>query len=707
MNYTANNPNSGFGFHLDAVRGIFGGLIYSRNKVSMSKRTLVTSALPYANGPIHLGHLAGAYLPADLYVRFMRLCEEDVLFICGSDEHGVPITIAADKEGVSPQDIVDRYHFMNKDIFERVGISFDYYGRTSSAVHHQVSSDFFSTLHDKGIFKKKTEKQLFDAQAGKFLADRYVKGTCPKCGNPDAYGDQCEKCGTSLSPSELIHPKSMLTGSEPELRETEHWYLPLGSLQPEIEAWLDTRKGWKNNVMGQCKSWISGGLTDRAVTRDLNWGVPVPLDEAKGKVLYVWFDAPIGYISATKEWAIQQGDESKWKDYWQNENSRLIHFIGKDNIVFHCIMFPAMLMKHGNFILPENVPANEFLNLEGRKLSTSRGWAVWVHEYLETFDADCLRYVLGTIMPENKDSDFSWKDYQTRVNSELADILGNFIFRTLSFTNRFFDTKVPELINPNSLDLSTLNEISSIKSQIETAYKEFRLRDAISLSMNLARVGNRYFTETEPWKVLKADPVMAGTSIHVCLQLVAALSIIFDPILPGKMKTLRQYLHLDTVQWATIGSTMLEAGQQVEQGEILFTKIEDDRIEAQIAKLHNSDNKDISVIYEPLAEEIEYDSFISNDLRTAVIIDAERMPKSKKLLRLTVDIGFETRQILSGIAEHFEPNEVIGKQVVIVANLKPRKMMGIDSQGMILMANNPDGSLSFVESKGEPGSRIS
>lgn len=673
----------------------------------MSKRTLVTSALPYANGPIHLGHLAGAYLPADLFVRFKRLCGEDILFICGSDEHGVPITIAADKEGVTPQDIVDRYHYMNKEIFERAGISFDYYGRTSSPVHHQVSSDFFTTLHDKGIFKKKTEKQLYDAEAGKFLADRYVKGECPKCGNPEAYGDQCEKCGTSLSPSELINPKSMLTGSEPELRETEHWYLPLGDLQPEIEAWLDTRKGWKNNVMGQCKSWISGGLTDRAVTRDLNWGVPVPLENAEGKVLYVWFDAPIGYISATKEWAIQQGDESKWKDYWQSDDSRLIHFIGKDNIVFHCIMFPAMLMKHGDFVLPDNVPANEFLNLEGRKLSTSRGWAVWVHEYLENFDADYLRYVLGTIMPENKDSDFSWKDYQTRVNSELADILGNFIFRTLSFTNRFFEGKVPELVDPSDLDVSTLNEITSLKFQIETAYNDFRLRDAISLSMNLARVGNRYLTETEPWKTRKTDPVTAGNSIHVCLQVVAALSVIFDPILPGKMNILRQYLDLSAFDWSTIGSSILKPGQEVQQGEILFNKIEDEIIEAQIAKLHASDTKTVTVNYEPLADEIEYEDFIKNDLRTAVITEAEKMPKSKKLLRLIVDLGFEKRQILSGIAEYFEPEDVLGKKVVIVANLKPRKMMGLDSNGMILMATNPDGSLSFVESNGQPGSRIS
>jgi methionyl-tRNA synthetase len=672
----------------------------------MSKRTIVTSALPYANGPLHLGHLAGAYLPADLFVRFKRLCGEDIIFICGSDEHGVPITIAAEKEGITPQDIVDRYHTMNKAVFGQVGISFDYYGRTSSPIHHQVSSDFFESLHKKGVFKKMTEFQLYDAKAGKFLADRYVKGTCPKCGNADAYGDQCEKCGTSLSPSELINPKSMLTGSEPELRETEHWYLPLGDLQPEIEAWLDTRKGWKNNVMGQCRSWLNAGLTDRAVTRDLNWGVPVPLDGAEGKVLYVWFDAPIGYISATKEWAIQQGDESLWKSYWQDSDSRLIHFIGKDNIVFHCIMFPAMLMKHGDYILPDNVPANEFLNLEGRKLSTSRGWAVWVHEYLDEFDADYLRYVLGTIMPENKDADFSWKDFQTRVNSELADILGNFLFRTLSFTNRFFEGKVPTLNNPSELDQSTLQEISVQKDLISTAYNEFRLRDAINLSMNLARIGNRYLTETEPWKSRKTNPDSAANSIYVCLQVVAALSILFEPILPRKMNILRGYLGLTDVTWAHVGPNMLSTGCLIEPGEILFTKVEDELIDKQITKLHATDLANESISYEPISDFVEYDEFIKSDLRTGLILEAELLPKSKKLLKLLVDLGFEKRQILSGIAEYFKPENVIGKKVIVVANLQKRKLMGFDSEGMILMATNPDGSLSMVESSGEPGSRI-
>lgn len=678
----------------------------------MKKRTLVTSALPYANGPLHLGHLAGAYLPADLYVRYKRLLGEDIVFICGSDEHGVPITIAAEKEGVTPQDIVDRYHELNKSVFKKAGISFDYYGRTSSEVHHQVSSDFFKTLLDKGMFRKKTEKQLFDAEAGKFLADRYVKGTCPKCGNPEAYGDQCEKCGTSLSPSELIDPKSALTGSKPEFRETEHWYLPLGEFQNDIEAWLDTRNGWKNNVLGQCKSWLNAGLTDRAVTRDLNWGVPVPVPGAEGKVLYVWFDAPIGYISATKEWAIEKGEPELWKKYWQDEESHLIHFIGKDNIVFHCIMFPAMLMKHGEFILPENVPANEFLNLEGKKLSTSRGWAVWLHEYLEEFDADNLRYVLGTILPETKDSDFSWKDYQSRVNGELADILGNFLFRTLSFTGRFFDGKVPELVEPTAFDTDTLSEIAQHRDEISKAYDEFRLRDAISLTMNLARIGNKYLTETEPWKARKENPIKAANSIHICLQLSAALGTLFDPILPHKMAKLREYLGVNLSSWNDVNSTLLSTGDPIQTGEILFAKIEDEIIEKQIQKLHSSSDQasvmpNDTLEYDPIADEIIFEDFVKIDLRTAVIIHAEKMPKSKKLLKLQVDLGFEQRQILSGIAEYFTPEDVLGKKVVIVANLKKRKMLGEDSEGMILMASDPDGSLKFVTSDGLPGSRIS
>jgi len=675
----------------------------------MSKRTLVTSALPYANGPLHLGHLAGAYLPADLYVRYKRLAGDDVVYICGSDEHGVPITIAADKENVTPQDIVDRYHRMNMDVFDRVGISFNYYGRTSSAIHHEVSSSIFKTLHDKGNFRKKTEKQLFDPQAGKFLADRYVKGTCPKCSYPEAYGDQCEKCGTSLSPSELINPKSMLTGSEPELRETEHWYLPLGEFQPEIEAWLDTRVNWKPNVIGQCRSWLNTGLTDRAVTRDLNWGVPVPLEGAEGKVLYVWFDAPIGYISATREWAESINQPELWKSYWMDEDTDLIHFIGKDNIVFHCIMFPATLMKHGGFVLPKNVPANEFLNLEGQKLSTSRGWAVWLHEYLDAFEPDLLRYALGTTMPENKDSDFSWKDFQTRVNSELADILGNFVFRTLSFTDRFFDGTVPELQNPNQADLAALGEISNAQSAVAEAYENFHFRDAISLTMNLARTGNKYLTDTEPWKTRKTDLNACANSIHVCLQITAALSVLFEPLLPFSMARLRTYLNLNECNWQTVSNQMLKHGGRVQAGEILFKKVDDEQIEAQIQKLQGNSSTSPSketAPYREIADEVTFEDFQRLDLRTGLVISAEKVPKSQKLLKLNVDLGFETRQIMSGIAEYFSPDEIVNRKVLVVSNLKPRKIMGQESNGMILMANNRDGTLSLVESNGEPGSLI-
>jgi methionyl-tRNA synthetase len=673
----------------------------------MSKRTLVTSALPYANGPIHLGHLAGAYLPADLYVRYKRLTGADIVYICGSDEHGVPITIAADKEGLTPQDIVDRYHKMNAAVFERIGISFDYYGRTSSPVHYEVSSSIFKTLHNKGVFRKKTESQLYDPEAGKFLADRYVKGTCPKCGNTEAYGDQCEKCGTSLSPAELIDPRSMLTGAKPEHRETEHWYLPLGELQPEIEAWLNTRENWKQNVMGQCKSWLNAGLSDRAVTRDLNWGVPVPLDDAKGKVLYVWFDAPIGYISATKEWGIQKGDPELWKTYWMDQDTDLLHFIGKDNIVFHCIMFPATLMQHGGFILPKNVPANEFLNLEGQKLSTSRGWAVWLQDYLEDFDADVLRYALGTTLPETKDSDFSWKEFQNRNNSELADILGNFLFRTLSFTDRFFEGKVPELVSPTERDLAALSEITRLRDDVASAYEKFQLREAISLTMNLARLGNKYLTETEPWKTRKTDLQACANSIHVCVQISAALSVLFEPVLPHKMAELRSYLGVELIEWQHVSDKMLKSGEKIKQGQILFAKIEDEKIQEQIDKLLQTTKALQPKKYIAVSDEVEFDDFLKLDLRAAKVIAAEPIAKSKKLLRLQIDLGFEKRQILSGIAEYFKPEDVLGKTVTVVANLKPRKIMGELSQGMILMASDTDGSLKLIETDGEPGAKIS
>jgi len=675
----------------------------------MSKRTLVTSALPYANGPIHLGHLAGAYLPADLYVRYKRLTGEDIIHICGSDEHGVPITIAAEKEGVDPQDIVDHFHKQNKQIFENFGIAFDYYGRTSSPVHHKTSQDFFTKLYEDGVFVKKTEEQLYDPKAEMFLPDRYVKGTCPNCGYEEAYGDQCENCGTSLSPTELINPKSAITGDIPETKKTEHWYLPLGDFQKKLEDWIETRKNWKPNVVGQVKSWLNDGLTDRAVTRDLSWGVPVPLDEAKGKVLYVWFDAPIGYISATKEWAEKQGDPELWKTYWQDEDTDLIHFIGKDNIVFHCIMFPATLMAYGEYVLPKNVPANEFLNLEGKKLSTSRGWAVWLNEYLEDFEPDLLRYVLGTILPETKDSDFSWEDFQNKVNSELADILGNFVYRTTSFTEKYFDSKVPELKNPTDKDKEALDQIKVQKEKVSAAYEQFRLREAIAETMNLARVGNKYFTDMEPWRTRKEDSEVCGNTLHVCLQITAALSLLFDPILPNKMAELRNELNItEKPNWDEITDSIVKSGSKIKKGAILFEKIEDEQVEAQLQKLKERASKgEKEKKYKPLKDEIEFDDFMRIDLRAGEIVEASAVEKADKLLKLRIDLGFETRTIVSGISNDFKPEELVGQRVCVVANLAPKKLMGIESNGMILMAEEEDGTLRFVETDAQPGSMIS
>jgi methionyl-tRNA synthetase len=673
----------------------------------MSKRTLVTSALPYANGPLHLGHLAGAYLPADLYVRYKRLRGEDIVFICGSDEHGVPITIAADKAGVSPQDIVDQNHALIKETFVNMGISFDYYGRTSSKTHHETSQDFFTVMHDKGIFKRKTEKQFYDPTAGKFLADRYIKGTCPVCGHPEAYGDQCEKCGSSLSPSELKDPKSALTGATPELRDTEHWYIPLGDLQPKLDAWIATKTDWKPNVLGQVNSWLTAGLGDRAVTRDLNWGVNVPLPDADGKVLYVWFDAPIGYISATKEWAVEQGKPDLWKDYWRNEDSDLIHFIGKDNIVFHCLMFPAMLMAYGGFVLPKNVPANEFLNLEGRKLSTSRNWAVWIHEYLNEFPADWLRYALATTLPETKDSDFSWNEFQNRVNGELADILGNFIFRTTSFTQRFFNGVVPEAKDLSATDLDMLKQIELHKTKISALYESFSFREAVSATMNLARLGNKYFTDSEPWKTRNSNPQACANSIYISMQLSAALSVLFDPILPFTMKTLRGNLGIsDKTTWDEVTDHMISTGSAINAEAILFPKVEDALIQAQLDKLHATDVVSTEAAYAERKADIVYDDFAKLDLRTGTVLSAAPMPKSDKLLCLQVDMGYETRQILSGIAKFFTPEDMVGKKVVVVANLKPRKMLGLESNGMILFAEDRDGTLKSVPSEGENGSTV-
>lgn len=674
----------------------------------MSKRTLVTSALPYANGPLHLGHLAGAYLPADLFVRYRRLKGDDIVYICGSDEHGVAITMAAEKEGVSPQQVVDKFHKINKDAFDKIGISFDYYGRTSSDTHYDTSQKFFKHLYDKNVFVQKTEQQLYDAKAEMFLPDRYVKGTCPNCGFEEAYGDQCESCGTSLSPTELIDPKSAITGDIPVTKKTEHLYLPLGTFQPKLEEWLKDHEDWKPNVMGQVKSWLNDGLSDRAMTRDLSWGVPVPVEGFENKVLYVWFDAPIGYISATKEWAEKQGSPDKWKEYWQDEETELLHFIGKDNIVFHCIIFPILLMLHDDYVLPENVPSNEFLNLEGKKFSTSRGWAVWLHEYLKDFEPDLLRYVLGTILPETKDSDFSWNDFQNKVNSELADILGNFVYRTTSFTANYFDGKVPELNNPTEKDLDTLKQIDIQKQKIAESYEQFRLREAIAGTMNLARIGNKYFTEMEPWRTRKENREICRNTLHICLQISAALSVLFEPVLPHKMPVLRKQLGVsDEVQWDDVNGSLLEPGTPIEQGEILFEKIEDEIVEEQLQKLKEKSSKaQMKGDYPPLKEEIEFGDFTKIDIRAGEIIRAEEIEKADKLLKLTVNLGFEERVIVSGIAQYFEPGDLAGQRVCVVANLAPKALMGVESNGMILMAEEEDGSLRFVETDAEPGRPI-
>ena len=674
----------------------------------MSERILVTSALPYANGPIHLGHLAGAYLPADLFVRFKRLQNKDIVYICGSDEHGVPITIAAEKAGVSPQNIVDKFHAQIKKIFEDIGISFDYYGRTSSETHYKTTQDFFTKLHNDGVFKRKEEEQLYDEEADMFLPDRYVKGTCPNCSYEEAYGDQCENCGTSLSPTELKNPISAITGNKPITKKTEHFYLPLGDYQEEFEKWFDTRENWKPNVSGQVKSWLNDGLSDRAMTRDLSWGVPVPVEGFENKVMYVWFDAPIGYISATKEWAAEQGDENKWKDYWQDEDTELVHFIGKDNIVFHCIIFPTLLMAHGNYVMPENVPANEFLNLEGKKFSTSRGWAVWLDEYLEDFEPDLLRYVLGTTLPETSDADFSWKDFQTKINSELADILGNFVHRTTSFTENYADGKVPELKNPTTKDRETLAQIEEQKKKIASSYDAYRMREAIAETMNLARIGNKYFTEMEPWRTRNEDMTICNNTLHVCLQLCAALSVLFEPVLPHKVKQLRKQLGLaDDLSWDDANVTMLQAGQQITKGDILFEKIEDSEIEKQLEKLEKqSAAQEEQTDYEPLKDSIEFGDFMDMDIRVGKILHGQKIEKSNKLLKIKVDLGFEQRTIVSGIANDFSPEEIKGQNVCVLANLAPKALMGIESNGMILMAEEADGTLKFVVSDAAPGSPV-
>ena len=675
--------------------------------MSKFKRNLITTALPYANGPVHIGHLAGVYVPADIYVRYLRKKGEDVAFIGGSDEHGVPITIKAQKEGVTPQDIVDRYHKIIKDSFEELGISFDIYSRTSSKTHHELSSAFFKKLYDEGKFIEKTSMQFYDEKAGQFLADRYIVGKCPHCGNERAYGDQCEACGTSLNATDLIDPVSAITGNKPELKETKHWYLPLDQYEGWLKEWiLEEHKEWKPNVYGQCKSWLDNGLQPRAVTRDLDWGVPVPIEGAEGKVLYVWFDAPIGYISATKDLT------PEWEKYWKDPETRMIHFIGKDNIVFHCIIFPAMLKADGSYILPDNVPANEFLNLEGDKISTSRNWAVWLHEYLVEFPGkqDVLRYVLTANAPETKDNDFTWKDFQTRNNSELVAIYGNFINRTLVLTQKYFANRVPERGELTDYDKEVLAEIPQIVERVEKSLETFHFRDALKEAMNLARLGNKYLADTEPWKVIKTDEGRVKTILNICLQISANLSTLMEPFMPFSSQKLREFMNIDVIDWAKMGDGVILAGHELGEAGLLFEKIEDATIQAQIDKLlaTKKANEMASVKAAPAKENIQYEDFMKIDIRVGKIIAAEKVAKTKKLMKLTVDTGIDERTIVSGIAEHYTPEEVIGRQVSVLVNLEPKPLKGIVSQGMILMAENADGTLSFVSPDKEvkPGSEV-
>ena len=713
------------------------------------KRNLVTCALPYANGPVHIGHLAGVYVPADIYVRYLRMKGEDVLFVCGSDEHGVPITIKAKKEGVTPQDIVDRYHALIKSSFAGLGINFDIYSRTSSQVHEQMASDFFRKLYEDGKFIVKESEQYYDEQAKTFLADRYITGTCPRCGSEGAYGDQCEKCGATLSPDELINPKSALSGSALVKKATKHWYLPLDEYEKWLGEWiLDGHKEWKTNVYGQCKSWIDGGLQPRAVSRDLDWGVPVPVEGAEGKVLYVWFDAPIGYISNTKELLPQT-----WEKWWKSQDTKLVHFIGKDNIVFHCIVFPSMLKAHGGYILPDNVPANEFLNLEGDKISTSRGWAVWLNEYLQELPGkeDVLRYVLCANAPETKDNDFSWKDFQTRNNSELVAIFGNFVNRAIVLTHKYFGGQVPADLKPEAIDAETLAQIPQIVSEIEENISSYKFREALKAAMNLARLGNKYLTDTEPWKVAKNDLDRTASILNVSLQICAALGIVFEPFLPFSAEKLRRMLNVGVIAGTdhrageegtcgvnifksgecaalhTIGSVdapesfeglslswndlfsarILPAGHEIGQAQLLFEKIEDEMIAPQIERLEAirkareeaeaaAAAAEAAAKVEPQKEECSFEDFEKMDIRTATVLEAERVPKTDKLLKLTIDTGIDTRTIVSGIAEYYSPEEMVGKQICILANRAPRKIRGIESKGMILMARQGDGKMRFV-----------
>ena len=665
------------------------------------KRYTVTSALPYANGPIHIGHLAGVYVPADIYVRYLRAKGEDVLFIGGSDEHGVPITIRARKEGLSPQQVVDKYHELIKKSFAELGISFDIYSRTSAPIHHETASEFFKNLYDKGEFVEKTSGQYYDEEAKHFLADRYITGTCPRCGNERAYGDQCESCGSTLNATDLINPKSALSGNTPVMKETKHWFLPLDRYEGWLKDWIlvSHKDDWKTNVYGQCKSWLDSGLQPRAVTRDLDWGVKVPVEGAEGKVLYVWFDAPIGYISATRDWSEKTGKD--WLPYWKSDDTKLVHFIGKDNIVFHCIIFPAMLRAEGSFILPDNVPANEFLNLEGDKISTSRNWAVWLHEYLDEFPGkqDVLRYTLAANAPETKDNDFTWKDFQARNNSELLAVFGNFVNRTLVLTHKYFDGKVPEMGETGDIEKQLIAEIAQYPGRIGTAIENYRFREALNELMNLARLGNKYLTETEPWKNFSSNPGRVKTNLYLSLQICANLAILCEPFLPFTSAKLLGMLNMNLKPWQEAGSCeILLPGYLLHQPAFLFERIEDETIAAQVQKLANTKkaNETTQVEVTPQKPEITFEDFTKLDLRVGTITEAEKVAKTQKLLKLTIDTGFDKRTVVSGIAEHYSPEQVIGQKVVILTNLAPRNLKGIESKGMILMAENSEGKLCFV-----------
>ncbi len=675
------------------------------------KRTLITSALPYANGPVHIGHLAGVYVPADIYARYLRLKGEEVLFVGGSDEHGIPITIRARKEGVTPQSIVDRYHELIKKSFEEFGISFDIYSRTTSEIHKKTASEIFLKIYNNGGFQEIESEQYYDEEAGQFLADRYITGTCPHCSNERAYGDQCEQCGTSLSPTDLINPKSALSGSVPVMRKTKHWYLPLNEHEAWLRQWiLNEHKDWKPNVYGQCKSWLDMGLQPRAVSRDLDWGIPVPLKDAEGKVLYVWFDAPIGYISNTKELL-----PNDWEKWWKDENTKLVHFIGKDNIVFHCIVFPAMLKAEGSYILPENVPANEFLNLENDKISTSRNWAVWLHEYLEEFPGkqDVLRYALTANAPETKDNDFTWKDFQARNNNELVAVLGNFINRALVLTQKYFDNCVPALGELTGYDRETIAESRQVKQAVEYNLENYHFREAQKEAMNLARIGNKYLADTEPWKTAKDDKVRTATILNVSLQIVANLAIVCEPFLPFSAKKIYSFIHADKFDWEQLGSfDLLPKGHELGKSELLFEKIDDETIEKQVEKLHatKAANEQEAYRAKPVKESIVYNDFGKLDIRVGTVLECEKVPKADKLLRFLLDDGLNKRTILSGIAAYYpNPEELVGKQVCFIANLEPRKLRGIMSEGMILSAENADGSLSLIEPSVDvkPGSQVS